>query len=322
MLALVASGACGNFENPEVVVDTRVLAMSATPPEQLLDIDINNPPKNPADLLGQLVPTQVCVLVVDPQFDRRLYWQMDVCVLSGSDRCTSDVTYNIGNGLWDDPDLSPTPPELCATVKPDGNLLGVALSYLDGDQFKGLGGIYYGVALRIGGEDAPPGEDLYAAKNLRLMPRIPADIQANNNPSLDHIEAALLPDGEAMVLPVGRCLDQMAPFEVAPDTKVRILPVEADGAREDYVVPTTDGGERMFTESLTYQWFAEGGNFSSGTTGGPHDAFGNPAPLHSDWHAPKAKDLDGPTDFDIWVIQRDERLGVHWYQSCIRVVPQ
>ena len=31
--------------------------------------------------------------------------------------------------------------------------------------------------------------------------------------------------------------------------------------------------------------------------------------------------LEGPTDVDVWVIQRDERLGVRWYESCIRVVP-
>jgi hypothetical protein len=23
----------------------------------------------------------------------------------------------------------------------------------------------------------------------------------------------------------------------------------------------------------------------------------------------------------LWIIQRDERLGVHWYESCIRVTP-
>jgi hypothetical protein len=32
-------------------------------------------------------------------------------------------------------------------------------------------------------------------------------------------------------------------------------------------------------------------------------------------------DLDGPTDVSIWIVQRDERFGVHWYESCIHVTP-
>ena len=35
----------------------------------------------------------------------------------------------------------------------------------------------------------------------------------------------------------------------------------------------------------------------------------------------RAGDLDGPTDVSLWIIQRDERLGVQWYESCIRVAP-
>ena len=78
---------------------------------------------------------------------------------------------------------------------------------------------------------------------------------------------------------------------------------------------------RMFTESLTYQWLATAGNYSSGRTGGPRDAFGNDAPLFTDWTAPKAEDLEGPTNVELWFIQRDERLGLAWYEGCLRVVP-
>jgi hypothetical protein len=78
---------------------------------------------------------------------------------------------------------------------------------------------------------------------------------------------------------------------------------------------------RMFTESLTYQWLASAGHFSAGTTGGTRDAFGNPPPLFTDWTAPAAKDLDGPTDVSFWFVQRDERLGLAWYEACVRVVP-
>ena len=87
------------------------------------------------------------------------------------------------------------------------------------------------------------------------------------------------------------------------------------------MVPTLDGKSQTFTESLTYQWIASSGGFSSGSTGGPRDVSGNPAPLQSDYESPAAEDLMGPEDVTIWIIQRDERLGVQWYEACIRVVP-
>jgi hypothetical protein len=87
------------------------------------------------------------------------------------------------------------------------------------------------------------------------------------------------------------------------------------------VIPTLDGGSEVFTESLTYQWIANGGGISRGDTGGPKDPFGNDAPLDTDWTAPSAKDVTEPTDFTVWMIQRDERLGANWLELCIRVDP-
>jgi hypothetical protein len=77
----------------------------------------------------------------------------------------------------------------------------------------------------------------------------------------------------------------------------------------------------QFTESLTYQWLASAGDIDGGS-GGPRDpTTGNPAPLFSDFRAPPADELLGPTDISIWVVQRDERLGARWYETCVRVIP-
>ncbi len=315
---VAASTGCNSFANPEVVLDFRMLAISASVPEQVVDVDISDP-EPPVELLEQVEPSEICVLVADREFDRRLRWDMSVCVLTNDERCNRDLPrYEIGSGMWNDPEDAPRE-QFCDTIHPDGNLLGVALAAFQNDAFRGLGGIYYGVSVRVGGEADDPAEDLYGAKDLRLMPRIPADIQANINPTLTSLEATL-PDAEPIVLPFGRCLTQTAPLEVAPGTRIRIMPIEPDGAREPYVVPTTDGSSRMFTESLTYQWLATLGNYSSGRTGGPRDGVGNPAILFTDWVAPDIEDLEGTTNVDLWVIQRDERLGLTWYESCVRVV--
>jgi hypothetical protein len=320
-IAIVLAAGCGSFQDPDIVVDFRVLALSASVPEQVVDIDISNPQPS-ADLLAQLVPSELCVLLSDRNFDRRLRWSMSVCALNNDERCPDGGAKTlIGSGLWDDPDLSPTPPQLCATVNPDGNLLGILLEALESDPYRGIGGVYYGVSLVVGGEGADPELDLYAAKSMRVQPRIPPELKANLNPTLTGFDIRLAEDQEFQPLPLGRCVDQAAPLVVAPRQRVRFMPIEPDGVREEYVVPTLDGMSRMFTESLTYQWLTSAGNIASGRTGGPRDAFGNPAPLFTDWTAPAADDLDGPLDVSFWFIQRDERLGLAWFEACLRVVP-
>jgi len=320
LLALALVG-CGSFEDPDIVLDLRVLAMQASVPEQIVDIDITNP-MPPTNLLDQLVPTDVCVLVSDRNFERRIRWSMSLCNLDNDERCPDGAPKSVlGSGLWDDPDLALAPPQLCATVPVDGNLLGVILDSYNNDPYRGLGGVYYGVSLVAGGEDADPALDLYAAKNLRVQPRIPPELQANNNPSLAAVEVRLAEDQNFQPLSLTRCIDQTDAIVVAPDQRIRFSPIEPDGVREQYVVPTLDGMSRTFKESPTYQWLASAGRFSAGSTGGPRDPFGNPATLFTDWTAPAAKDLDGPIDVSFWFIQRDERLGVQWYEACVVVAP-
>ena len=310
---------CASFEDPDIILDFRVLAAQAEPPEQIIDLDITNPAP-PVELLEQMVPTEVCWLLADRNFERRLRWTMKVCNLNNDERCSGAESV-IGRGIWNDPELESAPADLCATVPVDGNLLGVLLYALEADQLRGLGGIYYGVQLIVGGEDADPALDLYAAKNLRVQPRIPAELTANVNPYLLGVDIRLNPEEVFQTLPLLRCQDQANPITVAPKQRVRLAPIEPEGVRETYVVPTTDGMKREFTESPTYQWHASAGNFAGGRTGGTRDAFGNPAVLFTEWIAPAADDLEGPTDVAFWFIQRDERLGVQWYESCLRVVP-
>lgn len=320
---LVLFAGCSSFQSPDIVVDLRVIAMDATVPEQIVDLDLMNP-QRPTELLQQLVATTVCVLAADPGNDRRLRYQLTLCPYGDYSRCHPDVQVPLGSGLIEDPDTTPAPAvtPMCATIEPNGNLLGVVLATLDGDLLAGLGGLDYLVQLRLGGEDGDPELDLFAVKALRVAPRIPTGRQANLNPSLDAahpIDATV--DDITTPLAMGRCIDQTGPLSMKPGATVRLTPIETAAAREPYVVPTLDGMSKMFTESLTYQWTAGAGRFSSGDTGGTRDLAGNEAPLFTDWKAPRAEDLDGETDVPLWIVQRDERLGVRWYESCIRVVP-
>ncbi|MGE0867480.1 MAG: hypothetical protein AB7P03_02880 [Kofleriaceae bacterium] len=312
---------CTSFQDPDIVVDLRVLAMTATLPEQVIDIDVNDPPDQPNDVLQQLMPSEVCALVADPADQRRLRYAFTLCAFGDDDRCDPYIEVPIASGVVDDPET--TAISICGTVNPTIDLLSVLLYTLDRDELSGLGGLDYLISLRVGGELDDPALDQYAAKALRVAPRIPAERMANENPTLDRLDVVFdgSADDTAMPLPLGRCQDQAAPFTVAPGQRLKLIPIEPTAAREPYVVPTLDGSSRMFTESLTYQWLAGRGGFSSGSTGGPRDISGNPAPLFTKWRAPAAEDLAGVTDVPLWVVQRDERLGARWYESCVRVMP-
>ncbi len=320
-LLVLALAGCGTFEDPNVVIDLRVLAMTADPPEQVIDVSQT---QDPTQLLAQVAPAQVCALVADRTHERELRYVFTLCVPKSNDRCAEDQPQIVlGSGIAPDPDSYPRPP-LCTTIDPDGNLLGVAYSSLQHDQLRGLGGIYYGIELRLGGAEERAADDVFAAKSLRLMPRIPADVMANHNPTLAGLVASD-PDA-AMSNPQPVALSSCdAPgaqkLEVAPSAVLRLTPIEPAGVREVYVAPTITGGEETLTESITYQWVVGGGALSKGSSGGGHDLFGNLKPLFTDFTAPKAEDLVGPEDIPVWIVVRDERLGAAWYEACIHVTP-
>src|SRR6187549_2992159 len=100
LLAIVLAG-CTSFEDPDIVVDLRPLAMTAEPPEQLVTLDPTNPPA-PAMLLSQLGPTEVCALVVDPDFSRRVRYELSLCTDARGDRCGRPNSI-IATGVIDDP---------------------------------------------------------------------------------------------------------------------------------------------------------------------------------------------------------------------------
>jgi hypothetical protein len=309
---LVALAACGKFEDPAIVLDLRPIAMEADLPEQVVAVDPNHAPAA-EQILAQLVDAHVAVLLSDLNFDRRIRWSAELCNFNDAERCDHDHPYEVlGSGVWDDPDVSPPP---VITIPADGNLLGILFDELQNDTLHGLGGIYYGVSLRFGGEDADPALDQYAAKSVSVQPEIPAGRTPNQNPTIDHIDTYV---GDDMTTPVRieleRCTLGQA-LVVAPSTKIHFEPVELQSTRETYSVPTIDGMSRTFTEAITYQWLSTAGKWSDASTGGGHDTFGNLAPTDSYWTAPK-----DPVGFvQLWIIVRDERNGVTWYEACAYV---
>lgn len=324
-LAVLTATACDtDFEDPEVVIDLRILGMRADLPEIVTPVD----PDDPTDFdLASIPDVEVCAMVADPAEQRGLEFAFEMCPSTGSGRCVPNednddaelVVVDLGGGAIDDPE-SETPGSMCATIPANGDLVAVLMESVRADDLAGFGGVAVQVSLRVG----PGGDDdVYGYKRVRYSPQIPDERVANTNPTLEGITAAREPTGQRGLdfeLPLGRC-GEIEPFLVAPRERITMLPREPDGVREDYVVPTFDGGQRSYTENLTYQWHASAGDWSRFETGGTLDVAGNVPPLDSRWRAPSADEIGDGLDVRMWFVQRDERGGQAWFESCARVVP-
>lgn len=322
MASAVALAACGSFEDPAIVLDLRVLAAVTTPPEQVVPID----PQDPAGAFADVQPFEVCALVADPAATRGLTWSLSVCPPRLDLRCDpARPQFAAGPGHLDDPDVSATPQRLCATVPAGGPLLGVIRDTLEQDSLHGFGGIDLNLALRVVPDGGGEADAVYAGKAARFSAQLPAERVANHNPTLERVDADVVnldgTSGEPVALPLGRCVDQPTPLTITTGQRLHLLPIEPPGAREDYVVPTFEGGSRRFTENLRYQWLAGAGGWTRATTGGTRDVAGNPPPLDTAWKTPAATDVGAGLDVPLWLVERDERGGAAWFESCVRVRP-
>ena len=325
-LAIAAAACDADFEEPELVVDLRVLGMRADLPEVVTEVD----PADPTDVdLAEIPDVEVCAMVADPAEQRGLEFAFEMCQTTGSGRCEPNedgededfLVVELGGGAIDDPEAA-APGEMCTAIPANGSLVAVLQRSVNVDDLAGFGGVAVQVSLRVmpgGGE-----EDVFAFKRVLYSPLVPADRVANTNPTLEGFAVAREPTGTRGLdfeLPLGRC-GTVEPFLVAPGERVTILPREPEGAREEYVIPTFDGGSRRYTENLRYQWHSTAGAWTRFTSGGEIDTAGNVPPLDTRWTAPDAEEVGGePLDVRMWIVQRDERGGQAWFESCARVVP-
>ncbi len=290
--ALILVGACdNNFQKESIVVDLRALAVRTDPAEVVVAVD-------PNDLTSvQLPPVSVTALFGDPMGPRALAYTMTACPVTDDLRC-DDVTQP--NRVFKDDvsgDVDGDPP--FGVLQMDIPLLQAALAE---DNFHGLGGIPVQIELVVRPAGAGDDAAVHASKQITYAADFPAGRTANQNPTIDELDADDKP------------FDADTPLVVHPGQVVTLLPIEPDGVRETYVVPTLDGGTRTLTENLRYSWFATAGSFSDEHTGGPTDVFGNIPLLRTLWTAPGTV---GPVR--LWLVQRDERGGTYWTKRAFMV---
>lgn len=319
LLALVGAttGACGDFESPEIVLDLRILNIRTEPPEIVSPFD----PENPMNV--ELVPVDVCAFVADPNDSRRLTWGMVACAPTDSGKCDEpDRPFvDLGTGTVDDPEEAAAPVRICATI-PDGGLVPIVLEdAISADSLAGFGGIALQVEFWVRDENATIEQAEFAKKRVVYAPKFPEQRVANTNPRVGQFIVTRA-NGRSEAMPLGRCVDQPAPLRMTAGETITIYPSEPDGVREDYVLPTFDLGYREFTENMRYNWYSTEGNWSDGDTGGPIDPIGNEPVRHTEYTAPSKPDIVGDgIDVQMWFVQRDERAGSSDYEACVHVEP-
>lgn len=320
LLAVLLATGCGEFEVRSLVLDLRVLAMQVDPPEVVFPFDPENLPDEPSDIEVQRV--DICALVADPGDTRSLRFAMTACATTESRRCDDPLrpVAPVALGTVEDPETSDQPLEMCGVMLTDLSLFSVLEDSVNADSLSGFGGIEVMIDLSVFPEGSAESEAQFAAKRILFAPQIPADRVANSNPSLDELRVTR-EAGNDQAAELGRCGD-VTPVEVSPGEEVEIEPIESEGSREDYVVPTFDGGSRRFTENHTYSYYSTSGEWDSEVTGGPKDLAGNDPPIETTWTAPDdSAEVGEGLDVRVWVVQRDERGGLSWYETCVRVVP-
>jgi hypothetical protein len=312
----LAAGCGADFEDPSIVIDLRMLGATVDPPEVLVPID--------ADPDTFPVPDfEICALVADPAASRGLAFEMAACAPTGSLRCDNfgEPVLQFSSGAVEDPEEAEAPVQMCGTLRGSPVLVEILQLSIEEDPLQGFSRVAVQIEMFVKPSGGSDDDGIFGAKAVLFGAQLPAERTANTNPSVDGVLLGTDPDADPDVpVTLRKCAATDAvPIVVAPGDEIALLPVETDGTREDYVLPTFDGGSREFTENMTYAWFATDGEWSSENTGGPKDAFGNVPQLDSSWTAPD--DIDTPTNIDMWLVQRDERGGLAWYEMCVRVEP-
>jgi len=309
LLALVAwAWACSpGFEDPTVVIDLRVLAVVADQPELVLDFDPMDPLAAAALLDDPAQQIRLTTLVADPGQARAFEWEVRVCPPNRRLRCDEpeEPVLVAGGGTLSDPSGTGATIDVTFNIPVD-----VVMASISADSALGFGGVAVQAVLELwpaGARDAA----IFASKRLVVAPRDPPERTPNRNPVLADL-VARVGDGQLMLAPA-RCADAAAVvLDVPVGEAVELEPVETPGVRETYVLPTFDGGVRTITENLRYSWFTTAAaGFSPGQSGGPVDAFGNPAKLASTWRSTE------PGRWSLWIVQRDERGGTSWQEYCL-----
>jgi hypothetical protein len=326
--ALVGTGCSFGFQTPGIILDRRILAIQAEPPEVIVQ------PSMPAQ------PTiALQALVVDPNdtgAPQPIEWRLcQPDLVSGpfasvaaydpsTERCTESSNANlITSGQ------SPLASLTTSFQVPQDTIL-EALGFV-------MAGLDTWAPVQVQLKVSGTADPLYGTKQMVVSSPGPGDRQPNHNPHL----TALLFDNEPWepntpVTVTWKVCDKSQQQQIADPQgganamvtvcNHRVTPAFDPDQEETYQVqlltPPANGGSSILSlkERLRFDWYTEQGSFSNEHTEDPSSvAPSNYDPISTNWIEPPRLDVP-QTPF--WVVVSDGRGGVSWEKRQILIQAQ
>ena len=283
LLACVAAACTPDFQVGAVVVDLRVLAVRADPPEAFVDLQ-----------KGTVASVTAHVLVADPN-------------AGGQDATVNAALCFPTDTLLCDPG-SPALPQTVAGVgdialPPISIPAALVAAALQNDQLKGLGGVRVQLALSVATRD--PNGPVKAEKTLLY-----SDSQTpNHNPTVagllltqDGTATMTLAPGQTLALPVGQAVGLRPSLPCADDA-----PGGCAGGEEHYTAIDFHGNAVALREEIAWAFFSTAGASLD------RDSADEPLPelqQSQDGLVRISAQAAGRGTF--WVVGRDGRGGIGW----------
>jgi hypothetical protein len=277
LLLFLALAACTpNFQDRDVVVDLRVLAVTAEPPEALYDVDA-----------GTVDSVSLTYLVVDPARPQNTaIFSAHACQPTDSRRCDSGLAFALPSATGDTAHDT-----FHETLAIPPSVLGSA------EQLAKLGG-YNGIEVQVSFA-VDDGDPAGVAEGDKVVVYSPAGTTPNHNPTMIGVDTSVGGVRTGSLIP-GQTLNVQA----GVDNGLR--PVLATNAIETYTIKDLNGKEITLTESPTYSFYTTaGGSFDRDTANEPDNGVAPPDGLTRFTAA-------GRSSGTLWIVVRDGRGGESW----------
>ncbi len=299
---LGALGCSDNFDSPSLVIDLRVLALQADPPEYVYPTDGNGVPKIEEGEIPALPASKLTMLVANPEGGKVSY-VVKGCVLDSNLACDpTGPVVEFGKGESE-------PGELSVNI-----LVGQELveKSIEADMAHGI----FGFVVWIAGEVTSGDQSVPFVKSFLFSPDFGVPKVPNSNPEISELRTG--EKDKEVPLSVGK--DGF--LAAKRDEAIRFLPVIPEEDREDYTIRNFELKPVDMTEEMTVSFFATCGTFGAEAKSEVLNvAFETEEDkedkdLGVEWTAPSE---DGPCT--LWFVAADGRGGIGWRKLVVMVGP-
>ncbi len=303
---LLTTGCLRDFEKAELVIDLRILAVVAEPPEVFPPSTLGVTAEGfGLNVIGDPEPVQVQTLVTKPESDAELSYRVEACLFTDGYRCRGGHTIQVAEG-------SARPETFDFEFRPGRGDLNRGSSE---DAFGGFGGRFVLLSSEITqGEVVEYAGKVVTYNNPLLIPAEgqdpPPPKVPNRNPRVDGLligEVESRDSSGILVATAGELIDLEAIFDRETEVEEYPVPTYATGDPPSF-------GYRILEELLEFSFFATAGEFGDHTVV-TRDPRGDKMDLSSSWTAPEELGM-----VTLWMVTRDDRGGASWLRRQIDVV--